>query len=225
MMDVREKEQEKLWDSILTLANIDKEQAKVVFKAAIERSFRSFDMFTPFISRIPLKVPDCEHVQKFKQIEKQVMSHLTQKQEDKAYELLVEYIDTLSGLTEFNSTIIRRRLIASLLKEKHQPAPMADQIAKKDAGIPALTISKEGEESSYYTPKEVSKKLGISDQTVRRMCDRGKFPGAYQTDGGHWKIPKEDFITTEEQDKKADEILRQIDVVNEEAGDVDEFDL
>ncbi|WP_088103100.1 hypothetical protein [Halalkalibacter urbisdiaboli] len=60
---------------------------------------------------------------------------------------------------------------------------------------------------------------------VRRMCDRGKFPGAYQTDGGHWNIPKNVLITTEEQERKAEQLFQQIDTKNKEAGDVNEFAL
>lgn len=71
----------------------------------------------------------------------------------------------------------------------------------------------------------MAKKLGLSGQTVRRLCDKGKFEGAYKTDGGHWKIPQDAFITTNEQDKKAESVLRRIDAKSKEAGEVDEFDL
>lgn len=60
--------------------------------------------------------------------------------------------------------------------------------------------------------------LGVSDQTIRRMCERGKFKGASRAGGdGHWRIPEENFITTSEQDKKAERILQQIDKKNVEA--------
>ncbi|MBO8155081.1 MAG: helix-turn-helix domain-containing protein [Bacillaceae bacterium] len=226
MINVKEQEQEKLWDSILTLASIDKEQAKVVLKVVIERSLRSVGIFTPFVSSIPLKLPDHKHVEMLKSLEKQVIKHLTKKEEDKAYELLVEYIDVLSDLTESDSKIIRRRLIASILKDKSQrTASGAYRLAERKAVTSGISFSEETDVSSYYTPKEVSKKLGVSDQTVRRMCDRGRFPGAYQTDGGHWRIPKDSLVTTEAQDRKAEEVLQNIDAVNKEAGDVDEFDL
>lgn len=74
------------------------------------------------------------------------------------------------------------------------------------------------EEKKYYTTSEAAKKLGVSDQTIRRMCERGKFKGASRAGGdGHWRIPEENFITTSEQDKKAERILQQIDKKNVEA--------
>ena len=225
MIDVREQEQEKLWESILTLANIDTEQAKVVFKAAIERSLRQFGMYTPLVASISLRLPDYEYVQLLKNLEKEINKHLMQKEEEKAYEFLVEYIAALSNLTETDSKVIRRRLIASILRQQRQrPAYVPYRFTGKKA-IPNIMISNEEDEPLYYTPKEVAKRLGVSDQTVRRMCDRGKFPGAYQTDGGHWKIPKDVLITTEEQDRKAEQLFQQIDAKNKEVGDVDEFDL
>lgn len=78
---------------------------------------------------------------------------------------------------------------------------------------------KESADIEFYTPSQVAKKLGLSGQTIRRMCEKGKFPEAYQTDGGHWKIPKHLFITTDEQDRKAAEVLERIDQKNRQAGD------
>ncbi|WP_332634991.1 hypothetical protein [Halalkalibacter flavus] len=57
------------------------------------------------------------------------------------------------------------------------------------------------------------------------MLDKGKFKGAYQTNGKHWRIPQDAFITTNEQEAKAKEILGRVDLKNQGAGDVDEFDL
>ncbi|RSK27613.1 DNA-binding protein [Bacillus sp. HMF5848] len=219
MLDVREQEQEKLWDSILTLANIDPEQAKVVFKAVVERSLRHVGMFTPLITSIPLRLPDNENVHMLKNLEKQINKYLVQNEEEKAYEFFVEYIEALSNLTETDSKIIQRQLIASILRRQRQKSVSMSQ------RLSTAMISTEEDEPLYYTPKEVAKRLGVSDQTVRRMCDRRKFPGAYQTDGGHWKIPKDVLITTEDQDEKAEQLLQHIDAKNTKAGDIDEFDL
>jgi len=94
--------------------------------------------------------------------------------------------------------------------------PLAEN--KKEAKVPDTT---------YYTISEAAKKLGLSDQTIRRMCENKRFIGAYRSGGehGHWRIPEDNFITTKEQDQKAEMILKQLDKKNEEAGDLDEFDL
>lgn len=35
--------------------------------------------------------------------------------------------------------------------------------------------------------------IGHSQTRVRRLCEEGAFPGAYQiTVGGHWRIPRQD---------------------------------
>jgi hypothetical protein len=56
-------------------------------------------------------------------------------------------------------------------------------------------------------------------------CNKSKFKDAYKTEGGHWRIPVNTFITSQEQDKKAKEVFRWIDAKNQEAGEDDEFDL
>lgn len=79
----------------------------------------------------------------------------------------------------------------------------------------------------YYTQNEVANKLGLSEQIITRMCEHGKFNGAKSIEGksGQWLIPKENFVTTNEQDDIAENVLQTIDIKNKKTGDVDEFDL
>jgi len=128
-----------------------------------------------------------------------------------------------------DSSLFQKQLIASLLKQSHQQQKGAPYhiVGRKtpSSTFPAATFSKEEGTRSHFTPSEVSKRLGVSDQTVRRMCDKGKFPGAFQTDGGHWKIPKHALVTTQEEDQRAEQLFQHIDAKNKNAGGVDEFDL
>lgn len=66
----------------------------------------------------------------------------------------------------------------------------------------------------YYTTNEVVKKLVLNEQITGRMCQNGRLKGAICSDGGHWRIPESCFITTKEQDKKAEKLLSQIDQKN-----------
>lgn len=89
------------------------------------------------------------------------------------------------------------------------------------------TFDEGQDKKRYYTQSEVAKKLGLSDETICRMCEQGKFKGAKRSDGkgGYWLIPQENLVTTNEQDDIAEKILQTIDIKNKKAGDVDEFDL
>ncbi|WP_245686881.1 helix-turn-helix transcriptional regulator [Tenuibacillus multivorans] len=213
-------DQDKLWESVLTLADIDVDQAKAVFKVVIERFLHKVGMFTPLVSKIPLSLPSSEKAHVLRKLENEMLEILSHNDKDKKYELLVEYIDNISDLSEEDSLLIRRKILASILSEKIENR----QSIEINEITPEYQIKQE-KTTSFYTPKEVSKKMGLSDQTIRRMCEKGKFPGAYQTGGGHWKIPHNAFITTPEQDQKADELFEQINAINEKAGDADEFDL
>lgn len=77
-----------------------------------------------------------------------------------------------------------------------------------------------------YLSKTVTFYLTLT-QIITRMCEHGKFNGAKSIEGksGQWLIPKENFVTTNEQDDIAEKILQTIDIKNKEAGDVDKFDL
>lgn len=76
-----------------------------------------------------------------------------------------------------------------------------------------------------YTTSEAAQLLHVSDQTIRRMCDTGKFPEATRTEGGHWRIPKKYFQVTLEQSKQIDKDLADIRKKSTEGGTVDEFNL
>lgn len=48
----------------------------------------------------------------------------------------------------------------------------------------------------YLSVKDVSNKLGLDQPTVQKMCEKGKFHNAYQTDNGDWLISEDNFVTT-----------------------------
>ena len=46
----------------------------------------------------------------------------------------------------------------------------------------------------WLSTGQVAKTLGTSVDTLRRWCERGYFPDAYQAPGGHWRIPEGDVL-------------------------------
>lgn len=47
--------------------------------------------------------------------------------------------------------------------------------------------------SAVLTSSEAADMLGVSSRnTVKNWLKGGMFPGAYQTDGGHWRFPREE---------------------------------
>jgi excisionase family DNA binding protein len=43
------------------------------------------------------------------------------------------------------------------------------------------------------TPSQLARQLGVRPHTVTRWCRQGRFPHAYQTERGHWRIPAVDL--------------------------------
>ncbi|PDM39300.1 MULTISPECIES: helix-turn-helix domain-containing protein [unclassified Geobacillus] len=215
-----DQEQENLWDSVQILSQINVEKAKSVFKVTIEKSLQQLGITSPIFSTIPLSVPNTDRLSQLRRIEKKMREAYAHQEKEKAYEYLVDYIEQLSQMAEDNPLAVRKKLLASLLAEHHKRKPKKYRLSSSSAPLLSKQVA-----TAYYTTTEVAKKLGLSDQTIRRMCEKGKFPGAYKTDGGHWRIPQEIFITTSEQDKRTEEVLKRIDIKNQKAGDVDEFDL
>lgn len=220
MGQIIDREHEKMWESIETLAGIDEEQATIVFKLAVERSLREIDSFTPAISAIPLSLPDHATLLEMKQLDRNIRNALKERKREKAYEFLIDYIDLLSQVTGKDPLQVRKQLISSVLAKRsrrrvHHSTPMHLMKPHKKTNLDSL----------FYSTSEAGRKLGLSDQTIRRMCEKGKFPEARKTEGGHWRIPKTSFITSNEQDERASRILDNIDAKNRAAGYADEFNL
>ena len=62
-------------------------------------------------------------------------------------------------------------------------------IRLKTSDLSAPTTGKRIGKPKYLSPKELAKLQGCSERTFRTWCKRGFIREAYQTPGGHWRIP------------------------------------
>lgn len=49
------------------------------------------------------------------------------------------------------------------------------------------------EEKDTYSSYEVAEIVGVTDLIIRECCDKGKYPNAFKTTNGLWRIPKRLF--------------------------------
>ncbi|MFD1067805.1 helix-turn-helix domain-containing protein [Oceanobacillus locisalsi] len=223
----RDEEQELLWDAVEELIQYDKLKAQAVLKAAIERLFIQLNMSTTLISDLHLSIQNEESIQAIRCLDNEIRKKTVEYISEPSYETILNYIEKISEMTE-NPQVIYKKIVASIwIEEKNQPHYIME---RKPAYLHEIEENDEnstaGEnKKKFYTTSEAANKLGLSDQTIRRMCERGKFKRVYRSEGGHWRIPEDNFVTTREQDNKANTILGHLDRKNQEADDVDEFNL
>lgn len=213
-------DQERMWESVQTLSMINKDQAKAVYKVTIEKSLDHMGIATPVLTGIDLGLPQSHDLHQLQTIDRRIREAIEGQEKERAYELLVDFIDILSATEKENSKAIRKKILSSIFMQHSRKASKI----KDKTPVSMIALSGKRDEP-YYSPMEVAQKLGLSDQTIRRMCEKGKFPGAFKTDGGHWRIPEDLFITTREQDSKAEIVLERIDPKKCEYGDTDEYHL
>lgn len=85
---------------------------------------------------------------------------------------------------------------------------------------------------SRYAPKtsimlstgDVAKKLGVSNQAIINWIENGKMK-AFRSSGGHYRIPEEQFRTTDEQDATSEAIFVKLWAKREGMPPIDEADL
>lgn len=223
-----DKEQETLWDTVkLLVKQQDVEKAEVVLKATIEKSLHLMNLYTPIVANLHFCIPDEQFLNELKYLDIDLRKKISNQISEQIFEEIIDYIQMISEIT-VNPQDTNKKMLASILAKKTKqdarlrrigPTPLSKKV--QNGVITAVKKDKK----IFYSTSEVAYKLGLSDQTIRRMCESGKLKGAYRSYGGHWRIPEENFITTKEQDIKANEILEHLDKKNQEMGDVDEFDL
>jgi excisionase family DNA binding protein len=253
MATIIDREQETLWDTVkFFIQRKDEDTAKVILKTTIEKSLKLMDISTPFIAYLNFKIPEEEYLEKLKQMDAQIRQDMAHSSSPATFEKVLDYLEMISDITD-NSSVSYKKMVASILARKSKKwvrfprsisavAPFVEvEVLRGESSNEYVDPIQEmlrqqlaedkkeirASEKTYYTTSEAAKKLGLSDQTIRRMCESGRFKRAHRSCGenGHWRIPEENFITTREQDQKAEEILEHLDQKNKEAGDVDEFDL
>ncbi|GAA0607825.1 hypothetical protein GCM10009001_26450 [Virgibacillus siamensis] len=225
MATTMDNEQKTLWNTVKLLSQLqDKEKAETLLKTTIEKSLRLMNVYTPVVSQLRFSVPVESYLDEMKQIDAQIREKIEISQSEQIFEELLDYIEMISKMTE-KPQETNRKMLASILAEKTQRPTYVGKILHSPMNKTVATNTQKESNHPYYTTREAAHKLGLSDQTIRRMCENERFQGAYRSEGGHWRIPEENFITSKKQDKRIDEFFEQIDMRNEEAGDVDEFNL
>lgn len=211
---IREREEELLWDTVTLLKDQNlMENALALFKSLIERTFSTLKVPTQFLEELKINTPTNEMVSQIRSLDKEIYQALKDDNTLQAYEYLVDYIEELSEVIPESN---RKKIIAKFLFTHY----LND--TTKEVIVP---IPLEVEREDVFTSTEAAEIIGVSDQTIRRWCEKGKYPDAYQTEGGHWRIPKKHFKISIEQARKRNSFEERLNQFNMKEGEVteDEF--
>ncbi|MDN4608150.1 helix-turn-helix domain-containing protein [Sporosarcina highlanderae] len=213
---------EQLWEMAEELVKGQKtEQAVTVISSIASHAVGRYSGTPVEIILKPMgnKKLDVWKIHSLKKLAREV-SHLEETKEygearEKAFHYLDEIVHLLAS-SEEEERELRRKYFQHLIhlrkKRRYRKlhAPKTIQLS--------TTIE-------TYTTSEAAEILHVSDQTIRRMCDAGKFPGATRTEGGHWRIPQEYFKVSLDQSREMKTDLANVRKKSQEGGEVDEFDL
>ncbi|AJD92864.1 hypothetical protein JMA_35470 [Jeotgalibacillus malaysiensis] len=209
-----------LWEAAKALIQADKvkEAISVIDSIASSTTGNKAVQLQSKVSMDHKKQFDLKQLDRLKHLAKEFSELKELQQQDQLQEKLVEYLD---GIVDFLS--VDHAHAAQL--RKYYFSPLIQVAANSDQQVsleesPPSKISKE-----FYTSSETALILGVSDQTVRRMCDNGKFPEANRTDGGHWRIPSNYFKVSPQEALHAEQQLKKIHSKALSGGPVDEFDV
>ncbi|HEX7064875.1 MAG TPA: helix-turn-helix domain-containing protein [Bacillales bacterium] len=207
-----------LWDAASVLIGVNcPDLAPPILRKAIEGSLSAIGQSLDFLNDVTIKIPSEEQIRSLKAFDSAIQQAVKQGNYDEAGDRYAQYLEALQEIIE-EGPELKKKFFGKLLETSY--------VSKNTEGIAhEKTATYKTTARSAYTSSEAAEIINVSDQTIRRMCEKGKFPDAYKTDGGHWRVPAKYFRVTLEEARETDEFLKRLDEKNNEAGDVDEFDL
>lgn len=210
-----------LWDSTLALIRADQPDLAVsVLRKAIESSFAVVNQTVEFLNRVTLKIPSEEQIRSLKAFDSAIQQAVKNGHFDEAGDRYAQYLKALQGIFEdCEDHEIEKMFLGQLLKTSYQSQDSVGLVKEQAAAYST--------ETKTYTTSEAAEILHVSDQTIRRMCEKGKFPDAYKTVGGHWRVPSKYFKITPEEARMREEGMASIDRKTKEivGRDIDEFNV
>lgn len=203
------------------------EVMKVIAVQALQ-SISGANVFPAFL--IPLnKTLDEKEILAIQSIAYEIDELIQQKETERAADRITEYLGRIIHLFSESQTEAEnmyKKVVKALIESK-MTNPDSDQFSKISEPAEMYRVDTEYKNRDYATTSEAAEIGGVSDQTIRRWCEKGKFPGAYQTEGGHWRIPQKLFKVTLQQAREADAWMKKVDedTRRQLGDDIDEFDI
>lgn len=204
---LKEQDEKALWDTVEILQHERKlDSVSAFFKMMIERTFTLLHKPTDFLYDLSFEMPSTEILQSFHELDTEIRRAIRFGDRQKTYLLLVEYIDLLPHFVQSDDlNEIRKSILANILSASEQPANLLVQ-----------------EKVEMYTSSDVAEIMDVSDQTIRRWCEKGKYPEAFQTEGGHWRIPQKYFKLTLEQARNRKVFEKELNKYNASKGEAND---
>ncbi|WP_404459824.1 helix-turn-helix domain-containing protein [Sutcliffiella horikoshii] len=216
-----------LWKSAYVLVQGQHhEEAIEVLKTIAQEAINSIGgqvSATDLPSNIRSKVDEVEMTD-IMSLAKQINDLVLQNNQMKASSLMSDYIERIISMLFSSQTEVekfKKEIFISIIHKRMKEQSAASLIHEPTAQ------AVEYKESEYVTTKEAAIIGGVTDQTIRRWCEKGKFPEAFQTDGGHWRIPQKYLKANSNQAESAEKWIRKLDkdTKNHIGEVVDEFDI
>lgn len=216
-----------LWKSAYVLVQGQHhEEAIEVLKTIAQEAINSIGgqvSATDLPSNIRSKFDEFE-ITEIMSLAKQINDLVLQNNQMKASSLMSDYIERVISLlfsSQADVEKFKREILISIIHKRMKEQSAASLIHEPNAQAVKY------KESEYVTTKEAAVIGGVTDQTIRRWCEKGKFPEAFQTDGGHWRIPQKYLKASSNQAESAEKWIRKLDknTKNHIGEVVDEFDI
>ncbi len=198
------------WESVELLQKQHmNNHAMAVFKVLVEKTFTLFKQPAEIITEADFRLPTEAALNSIKNLDLQIHYHLRIQEIDVASDYFYDFIQSLCQLmsdddySRVHRKMYRQIFIAqfnSISHSQYYTVPL-------ESGV------------DTYTSSEAAEILNVSDQTIRRWCEKGKFVHAEKTDGGHWRIPKTNFKISLEQAIKRKEVGAKLDRIQQEDGE------
>ncbi|WP_411348514.1 MerR family transcriptional regulator [Paenibacillus sp. WLX2291] len=210
-----------LWDTVELLCEQQQyEKAGVILKSIVQRIFTLFRLPADILDGVSFEVSSTTVLVGLHKQERIIRQQVMAQDIERAATTLQAYLGILEQLISSTQRSGWIQQIMSRLVVAHYY--QASAVSGNWANSEKVHEQRVSYASSVYTSKEAATLIGVSDQTIRRWCEAGKYPDAYQTEGGHWRIPHSYFKLNPAQAQHRKDFALKLDVYNARQGVTDE---
>lgn len=113
------------------------------------------------------------------------------------------------SITTGNHEMFKRDLESAMTIFSREARISDAQLMSLRHALSSIEFDYDKEATKMLSTGDVAKKLGVSNQAVINWIENGKMK-AYRSPGGHYRIPADQFRTTEEQDSMTEAIFERL---------------
>ncbi|HEX7065647.1 MAG TPA: hypothetical protein VF199_11325, partial [Bacillales bacterium] len=155
-----------LWDAASALIDANcPDLVSPILRKAIEGSLSAVGQSLDFLNNVTIKIPSEEQIRSLKAFDSAIQQAVKNGNFDEAGDRYGQYLEALQDIIE-EGPELKKKFYGKLLEASYESNNASGLVNEKAATYTTAA-------RTTYTTSEAAEIINVSDQTIRRMCEKG----------------------------------------------------